>query len=485
MSFRLATKGAVKHDPMELLMKNAETLNQFLEFMAVKEGFDTKQASTQTATLLHGPGGIFNVLGTDPTVISAYVAPKKSIATILPLEPNADTNPQYASFTGFTEEEGSEPTLICDPAPTTDMKSCYLTAQFGRIRKDTKTIEPGQILKRVNRGDFTDLNLVGQVLGIDSLTPAGLDGDAIISLVEMAAMVSAAALAELDIVKQIWRGVVSTNYNFPGLDVQIATGQVDAKANQACPALDSDVKNFTFNEVGGTGKDIAEYLEMLEFYVRNNAEAATLDVEWAFAMRPQLWQRLSQIWPIKYNTIPEDLILAATTGNRITIDGTDMTAQRDAMRRTRVMTINGNDYPVIEDVGIAEDTNITNGNLAAGEYASSIYMVPIRVNGIAATERQYLDYREWNGQIVKPNLQNFWTDDGVYSWATNSDYWCHLFGLRTEQRIVLRTPQLAGRIDDVMYRPLQHLRSPFPESPYHRDGGVSIRGVDSDYAVWK
>lgn len=477
---KLVNQNQQTTDPLALIAKNLDLITQY-----VTENKETKQASTQTATLLHGPGGIFNVLGTDPTVISAYVRPFQSIATVLPLVPNNDTNPQYASFTGYTADDGTQPVLVCDPAPTTDMKSCYLTAQFGLTRFDTKTLEPGQILKRVNRGDFVDLNLIGQVLGLENVTPAGLDGDQIIALVEMAALVGAAAQAERKLVREFWQGAVANTNEFPGLDSQIATGQVDDKTNQACLALDSDVKDFTFNEVGGTNKDIAEYLEMLEFFVRNNAEAASLDVDWVIAMRPQLWQRMSQIWPIKYNTLPEDLTLAATTGNRIFLDGRQNTEDRDKMRRSMVITINGTDYPVVADVGIFEDTNTTNANLAAGQFASTLYMVPLRVNGIASTERQYLDYREWNGQIVRPDLQNFWTDDGVYSWATNSTYWCHLFGLRTEQRIVLKTPQLAGRIDNIMYEPLQHLRSPFTDSPYHRDGGVSIRGVDADFAVWK
>ena len=481
MISRLVDQGSETKDPLDLIAKNLEFLTQYV----TENGDKTKQASTQTATLLHGPGGIFNVLGTDPTVISAYVRPFQSIATVLPLVPNNDTNPQFASFTGYTADDGTQPALVCDPAPTTDMKSCYLTAQFGLTRFDTKTIDPGQILLRVNRGDFTDLNLIGQVLGLENVTPAGLDGSQIIALVEMAALVGAAAQAERKLVREFWQGAVANTNEFPGLDAQIATGQVDDKTNQACPALDSEVKDFTFNEIGGTNKDIAEYMEMVEFFVRNNAEAASLEVDWVWAMRPQLWQRMSQIWPIKYNTLPEDLTLAATTGNRIFLDGRQNTQDRDTMRRSMTITVNGTDYPVIADVGIFEDTNTTNANLAAGQFASSIYMVPVRVNGIASTERQYLDYREWNGQIVRPDLQNFWTDDGVYSWATNSTYWCHLFGLRTQQRIVLKTPQLAARIDNVMYEPLQHLRSPFTDSPYHQDGGVSIRGVDADFAVWK
>lgn len=481
MTFRLATRNPAKQDPLELIAKNLDAITQYL----VDKEDATKQASTQTATLLHGPGGIFNVLGTDPTVISAYVRPFQSIATVLPLVPNNDTNPQYASFTGYTADEGTQPTLVCDPAPTNDMKSCYLTAQFGTDRQDTKTIEPGTIIRRINRGDFEDLNFAGQVLGLENVTPSGLDADAIISLVTVAAMVGAAASSQKRLVRQFWQGNVANLNQFPGLDVQIATGQVDAKTNQACPALDSDVKNFAFNEVGGTGLDIAEYLEMLEFYLTNNAEGMGLDVEWAISMRPQLWQRLTQVWPIKYNTLPTDLMNAAVTGNRITLAGDMVTDARDTMRRSMTITVNGTDYPVIKDVGIAEDTNTTNANLEAGQFASSVYMVPLRVNGVAATERQYLDYRDWSGQIAQPDRQDFWTDDGIYSWAISTVRWCHTYSLRTEQRIVLRTPQLAGRIDDVMYAPLQHLRSPFTDSPYHFDGGVSIRGGLSDFAVWK
>lgn len=83
------------------------------------------------------------------------------------------------------------------------------------------------------------------------------------------------------------------------------------------------------------------------------------------------------------------------------------------------------------------------------------------------------------------NLQEFWwTDSGLYSWALEQLKWCIKFSLRAEPRVVLRTPHLAGKIDNVMYSPLQHLRSPDPDSPYHYDGGVSVRGLGTRYAVW-
>lgn len=415
------------------ILKLLETNQQLVKELATKA-----PDSTQTATLLDQSGGIFSVSGLDPTVISAYVRPYQSISSVIPLLSTQSTTPLFPSFTGFTADSGDQPANACDDAPSADMKSCILTAQFGMKRFDTKTYEANTIIQKINRGVFSDLQLAGQVLGLGNVTPAGLNSNQIMSMVEMAGMVTAAAQAERALVNEFWQGVVTNTNEFPGLDVQIATGQVDAKTNQACPSLDSDVKDFTYNEIGGTGKDIAEYLEMLEYYLTNNANAMGLDAEFVIAMRPQAWQRLSQVWPVKYNTLPTG-IWATDNGQRLMIDGTDMTRQRDAMRNAKRITINGTDYTVIPDSGINEATNITDGNLDAGEYASSIYMLPVKVNGIPVLYREYLDYREFGNEVLRMDKQNFWTDDGIYSWAIDQDKWCHKYALKTEQRIVLRT----------------------------------------------
>jgi hypothetical protein len=439
-------------------------------------------ASTQTATTLFDSAGIFGVAGIDPSVLSSYVRPHQSIATVLPPPmPSNNQNPLYASFTGFTAEEGTQPELVCDPAPTTDLKSCMLTAQFGLVRYDTDTIEPGKILMQNNAGVNTELNLIGQVFGIDNVAALGLNEDQIVRLADMAAMVGAASRAELNLVNQFWQGVVTNTNEFPGLDVQIATGQVDALTNQACPALDSDVKDFNYNDIATGALDIAEYLEMLEFYLRTNAEGMGLDVEWVICMRPNLWQVLTQIWPIKYNTLPVTL----RANERITLSGRENREDTTNMRRSQVITINSTDYQVVPDIGIFESNNINDGNVPAGSYASSIYMVPIRANGIPITFREFVDYSQWPQHIARMDKRPFWTDNGIYSWVIEGNYWCYLYGLRTEQRIICKHPGIAGRIDNVLYTPLQHTREPDPSSPYHFDGGVSIRGGTDTYAVWK
>ena len=98
---------------------------------------------------------------------------------------------------------------------------------------------------------------------------------------------------------------------------------------------------------------------------------------------------------------------------------------------------------------------------------------------------EYLDYRQAASDVaLLRGREDFWTDGGMWSWAIENLNWCFKLKLKSEQRVVLRTPQLAGRIDNVRYSPMQHLRDPQADSPYYVDGGVSLRNPAIDYAVW-
>jgi len=255
-----------------------------------------------------------------------------------------------------------------------------------------------------------------------------------------------------------------------------------------CPAADSDVKDFALDEVGGSGRDIVEYLGMLEFYLRYNAESMGLDpVQYVVVMRPELWFELSSVWPCAYNT---SRCAPSVIGDnsRVVIDGRENVAERDRMRQGNTIDINGRAYPVITDTGIFEHNNINNANLNPAQFASSIFMIPLTINGgLPVTFRQYLDYRQAQRDVsfTRGNLHAWWTDNGSYAWSIEQTKWCYKFSLKSQQRLILRAPHLAGRIDSVMYEPLQHLRSPDPNDPYFLDGGVSLRGTDATRnAVW-
>ena len=157
-------------------------------------------------------------------------------------------------------------------------------------------------------------------------------------------------------------------------------------------------------------------------------------------------------------------------------------------RRDMAIMINGETYPVVTDVGIFEHNNINNANLLPGEYASSIYFVPLTVReNFPVTYMEFMDYKQSQPDInLLQNMPTFWyTDNGKFYWNYDGDKWCFILNLLTEQRIILRTPHLAGRIDYVKYEPLQHERDSDPSGAYHMDGGTSLRDlVDSPNAVW-
>lgn len=466
-----------------------ETLLEVAQALLKAAGEDGEDLKYKTPnnfsnyTPLHGGGGIFSTPGLERDVITAHVRPY-GISGLLPLIGSIDQDPRFASLTGYTAEVGTQPTYACDDAPIRYVKGCNLTARFGRVRFDTNTIDIDDVMLRVNRGDFTDLLLRGQVLGLENVAPGGLNQSQILQLVTMSEMVGVGVAFERELNRQIWQGSFAVANEFPGLDVQIATGQKDADTGTLCPALDSDVKNYNYKILD---TDIVTYLSTLEWYLKHNAMTMGLDpVQWTLALRPELWFELTAMWPCAYHTTkcsPQ-----TDTGSTVFIDGRDNTAERDAMRNGMYIDINGSRYPVVVDTGIFEHNNVNNGNLLPGQYASSIYMVPLTITGgFPVTYREHVQFNAAapDAALLRGMEDFFWSDGGLYSWAIENQKWCYKLAAKTEQRVILRTPQLAGRIDAVGYEPLQHLRAPQPDSPYFADGGVSIRpGLSAPTAVW-
>jgi hypothetical protein len=476
-------------DILKILAENStrqtEVLQALKEALSSKDnGLHTKTpASFQTATPLHGSGGIFSTSGLERDVITAHVRPR-GLAGTLPLIPSVSEDPRFATLTGYTDVVGAEPTNACDDAPAGYVKGCNLTARFGLVRRDTQTIEMDKVMLKLNRGDFTDLVLRGRVLGLTNLEPSGMNESQILDVVTMSEMVNTAVQTERVLNRQFWQGTVAIANEFPGLDAQIATGQIDADTATACPALDSDVKNYNYATLSAS---IVDYMSQLEWYLKYNAQSMGLDpVQWAWVVRPDLWYELTAIWPCAYNTTR--CSPAAAQNSTVFIDGRENTAERDAMRNGMYIDVNGTRYPVVVDTGIYEQNNANDANVGAGQYASSIYMVPLSIGGgFPVLYREYVDYRaaQPDVSLLRGKEDFFWTDGGVYSWAIEQIKWCYKLALKTEQRVILRTPHLAGRIDNVLYSPLQHLRDPNPDSPYFADGGVSLRaGLAAPNAVW-
>jgi len=446
-------------------------------------------ATVQDAGWLHGTLGIFTAPGLEREIISTHVRPF-GLSASLPKLPSVYEDPRFGALTGFSDDIGAEPANPCSDAPTGYIKACNLQAQFGRVQRDTNTVEMDKVMLRLHRGDHTDLRLLGEMLGMTGFTPSGLNPQQVLNVVTMKEMLSAAVRIERELCRHFWVGSPANNNlgggykEFPGLDNQIATGQVDADTNTACPSLDSDVKEFNYNDVCGTTLDIVEYMSMLEYFIYSLATDTGLQpASWVWVMRPQLWYELTACWPCKYNT---NRCTAIGGDHQVITDGRENIGDRDRMRQSLTIDVNGRTYPVVLDNCIYEHSNQNNSNLNPGEFASSIYFVPLRITGnFPVTYMEYLDYRQAaTDTALLRGREDFWTDAGMWSWAIENTKWCYKLSLKTEQRVILRTPQLAGRIDHVMYSPMQHLRDQDPTSPYWIDGGVSLRQHATDYAVW-
>jgi len=466
---------------MDNLQKLVEQNAQLLNLLAQDK---LKSATgTPTNTVLHGLGGIWSGAGVERDVVSAHIRPL-GLGQQLRRIASVYEDPRFSSLTGYTATTGDRPTTSCADAPKGYVKSCELTARFGLNRFDTQEIEMDQVMLRANRGDHVDLRLRGEVLGMTGFTPSGLNQQQILSIVTMSEMVTAAVNMERLIGTDLWQGTVATG-SFPGLDAQIATAQVDARTGTACPALDADVKDFAYNDVCGTTLDIVEYLSAMAWYLQWIAQQTGLEpVDWVVVMRPELWFELSGCYPCSFlsNRCKDD------TGAQIAVmnDATNVT-MRDAMRTGMYIPINGRNYRVVVDDGIYEANNINNAHLDPGQFASSIYFVPITIQGnFPVTYMEYIDYRGAgvDRSLLMGKEDWWWTDNGFYSWSITQEKWCYQLHLKSEPRVILRTPQLSGKLQNCAYSPLQHLRSSDPSSAYHFDGGTSILGASTRYAVW-
>lgn len=475
---------------------NLEQLAAVLQTVAGNGGnLHTKApGNIHSAMLLQQPGGMFAVTGMDTDVISTHIAPR-GLGAMIPSFGSDVDDPRFGFLTGFSDDIGSEAVYPCDDAPTGYMKAATLTASFGRLMRQTQTIEVDKLLHR-KRGVNNNLRLLNSMLtgnvGLNLSTMS--DGD-IMNLVVKAEMVSVGVRLERKLAKMFWSGAVANQTahggykEFPGLDAQIATGQVDAESNTAVPAADSLIYNYGYSDVDGSAKDIVEYMSMMAYQLQDIAERTNMTpVTWAIVMRPELWFELSAIWACRYLT--HRCAAPGVSALSINVTGNEQVAMRDAMREGKYIIINGVRYPVVLDDGIFEHTNVNNASVPAGHWASSIYFVPLRVRGsFPVLYWEHIDYTELGRQLAPLGAGQrntpFWTDNGRYLWVYRENGYCFDLQVKLEPRIILRTPHLAGKIQAVRYSPMEHLRSPFPENPYWKNGGVSFRPEDTDgYAVW-
>jgi hypothetical protein len=275
-----------------------------------------------------------------------------------------------------------------------------------------------------------------------------------------------------------------------------AGNKVDYKSSAICTAADSIVLDFGYDLVGGSGRDIVAYMERAEYINSDNADRMGLaPVSGFIAMRQTLFRAITGVWPIRqYQEVMASLdAMPSASRSRIMIDATGAQRDRDSYRTGYMLPINGRMYEIVVDDGIPEENSTTNANLAADQFASDIYFIPLTVmGGLPVTFYQYYNHDNVNSESlvrqIAPNTFTFTSDGGLIRWYINFKNGCVYLNNELSIWKKIKTPMVAWRINSIAYQTTANLkeRSPYPdETDYFKDGGVTQQTDDEQfYSMW-
>jgi len=475
-----------------------EMKDQLLEALVGLVAEKVTASGTPSTPYTHGPGGLFGVAGIERDLFHTRIQ-GAGLATVLPVTPSVYTHPLFGYVTGYQDTTGNPPVNVCEnPEIAGSEKRCLQTAPFGRYSFMTREMEINRVGQLISRGEFDDLRLLNDPIAPEmgkTIFPNISPDKQLAAGAEMLARMLELGVAFANrLGLQTWTGDPVNNtagggyQEFMGLNLLVGTNKVDAITGTDCPSLDADVKDFNYvNVCADVAVDIVRIITTMWRYIGHIASnTALMPAKWVFVMRTGLFWELTDCWPCAY--LSSRCALGAATDNReIIIDGRENIRLRDAMRNGSYLLVDGVRVPVILDDNIPEDSSGDHSSIPIGCFASDIFLIPLTVRGgTPVTYWQYYDYRAGTMQaVVDGRLTNrFWTDAGMYLWTWDTVNWCVVHEAKIEPRIILRTPQISGRINNVAYCPIQHPRDPQPDDPYFIDGGVTEQPPPSLWADW-
>lgn len=444
----------------------------------------------------HGPGGLLNFPGVDNTIFHTIMG-STSLLGRIPAVPSVFSNPTYFTITGVQDDIGSEKTNECDDAPTAGlMKGCMLTSVFGRYERATPELEISRLGLRNDRADPMDLSLVGSPIASSGIFNTGAQdaaapADVFTNEVSRKFWERNVSLWRL-LSRQLWVGSPVNNTAGNGykeltsLSVLVNTGHVDAETNQSCPAMDSYLPNFNHVDMASASSNIVAVVTDMYHQVFRRAElTGVLPVNWVFAMRAQLFYELTAIWPCAYYTYRCTTSPGVESPAVVNLEAVEMSKLRDEMRNGKYLIVDGVRIPVVLDEGIPElSGNDSGGNFPNGCFESDIYLLPLSVVGGRSV--LFMEYFDFGNPSAQAAIGNMWlgrVEGAFLTWPRQTNT-CIVWQTRTEPRLVLRTPWLAARLQNVVYCPIQHEREAFPNDPYFVNGGKTERVGPSYYNNW-
>lgn len=462
-------------------------------------------SGTPQGPMMHGPEGLWGVMGVERQIISTHVH-GPSLAARLPAVASSAIYPYFGYLTGFQDTTGDDADWdsSCEDPPTAGaMKNCFQTAQFGQIARQTREVDISRIGELINRGEVTDLVIVNdpvydQMANIAPTVPGqpNLRREVLVRMMELGVSFQR-AMAPL-----VFTGDPANNQGtgyqeWPGLDVLITTAHEDAFTGQQCPSLDSTIVDMAYADASDPDAGYVNTLTYAMYYLERLARQTNLDpVEFAFVMRPELFYEITANWPCTYLTY-RCIFGADADQARLNIDAAEVIRMRDAMRNGEYLIIGSKRYEVILDGYMHEQTEAeisSGGGTPTADstcFASDVYIVPLRVAGnILSLYWEYFNFDMAMQAAADMRMANgpFWSTDGgrwLWNWKLHVNT-CIQAIARIRPRILLRTPQLAMRLQNVMYchGTQFNVRDVLPGDSFFVNGGVTGRSFTQPFSAW-
>lgn len=473
-------------------------------------------ASPRTSGYAHGAAGLMSAPGMTREVINGMILPHLGLLKMLPSRPSTEDFAFYGILTGQTAASGTfngtNSAGVCGDPPTAGLlKLCTQMYRFGRQSMMTPVIELDRVGRTNNRSEFTDYRLIGGPYQADMPGAPSVPGEGGIQQALNFEVAKVSYELANDWIRNFapflytgnrtnnTGGGIITEYN--GLDGLINTGYRDSDVpvgatGTLCPRADSFIRSFASQNVEtspATKSGIVAAITGIDRTVRYRATEMGLNpVRWVLCMRWSAFYQLTEVWPCAYSTyrcIAADAGLSAA--QPAVNDSLKLQDMRNEMRgnwddRTgQFLWIDGIKREVIIDDTIPETA------LANGSFNSTIYWVPLTViGGFQSTYMEYFNYDSPQGtmeaaRLLAPGDSFFTTDGGRFLWHKRPPTaYCVQSQVKTEPRLILRTPQIAARLTNVAYTPFQHEDdwSTASNAYYFLNGGRTTQNVPSFFS---
>jgi hypothetical protein len=464
-----------------------EQLKQIAEYMATYKASGTNPVNPPA-----GPYGLFTTPGLMPDIPSTYVAPEGFEGFLEAqghVRVNKDNSPIYGIMTGLTASTGEEPTQPCDENVRVagNLKFCQMSLPYGELTMKSQVMRLDNAGILNNRGQSLDLRLINNPFNQELASQLGSPNPQDIFRSTVAkTMLELATGFKRDYANLIWNGNPSNTtgstggyIEWNGLNRLINTGYQDVITSARCASADSLVHDFGDAIIqNNAGDAVRWFIEVYRDRQYLAQQVRLSGVQWAWVMRRQLFLALTDVWPCAYNTFRCYNAAPNVANTVISLDGNQQNAMREQMRAGSYLMIDGVAVPVIID-NTLDETNHANGN-----FSSNAYLVPLRANSFSETGGQltyieYFDYRNDFGMVGELERLGI-AMSGIYKVSPDGRFvamipsptaFCVQIMMRTMKRIVLRTPFLAARIDNLQYNVYLHERDYNASSSFYVNGG--------------